>query len=307
MREKLRADEPPKPDLDAKRTVVVLSGKGGVGKSTVASQLSFSLARRGLRVGLLDLDICGPSIPHMLGCRGHRVGQIDGRMAPVTVEVGGAGGSSATNISVMSIGFLLSSESDAVTLRGPRKDAVVRQFLSGVGWGSLDYLIIDTPPGTSDEHLSLVSALSKTLDARTDGALVVSTPQAVSLVDVRKELSFCRANELPVLGLVENMAAGVAPLAQLTFLSASGEDVSEATLATLAERCPELLNTRVGLELFPPAEGGVRAVAAEFDVRLLGSLPLDLSLAAASDSGETRGTPAFEAMVDRLLASEERA
>ena len=120
----------------------MLSGKGGVGKSTLSAQLAYALAARGLRVGLLDLDICGPSIPHMLGVRGHKVGgAADGLIRPVEVRVGGPGGAS---IAVMSIGFLLGSESDAVTLRGPRKDGVVRQFLSGVAWGALDFMIIDT-------------------------------------------------------------------------------------------------------------------------------------------------------------------
>ena len=126
--------------LDAKRKVVVLSGKGGVGKSTVATQLALSLADRGLRVGLLDLDICGPSIPHMLGVRGSKIGGQDGLMSPVEVTREGDGPS----IALMSIGFLLNQESDAVTLRGPRKDAVVRQFLTGVAWGALDFMIIDT-------------------------------------------------------------------------------------------------------------------------------------------------------------------
>ena len=149
--------------------------------------------------------------------------------------------------------------------------------------------------------MSLVSALSKQLSPRTDGALVVSTPQAVSLVDVRKELSFCRAHKLNVLGVVENMAAARVPLSQLRFHDASGVDVTTSALAELAALCPHLLHGTVGLDVFPAAEGGAAAMAAEWGVPLLGSVPLDRHIAAASDVGERCGAPAFEDMVSALL------
>ena len=127
--------------------VLVLSGKGGVGKSTFSAQLAFTLAARGRSVGLLDIDICGPSIPRMLGLEGQTVHQSASGWSPVWVH---------DNLAVMSIGFLLPNADDAVIWRGPRKNGLIRQFLTDVEWGALDYLIIDTPPGTSDEHISMV-------------------------------------------------------------------------------------------------------------------------------------------------------
>ena len=169
---------------DVKRKVLVLSGKGGVGKSTMSSQIAFALAAQGLRVGLLDVDICGPSIPHMLGLKGQTVHQSASGWSPVyvTQEAFGYGdddGDADVELGVMSIGFMLPNEDDAVIWRGPRKNGLIKQFLTDVDWGALDYLIVDTPPGTSDEHISLVQYLAKTLGAE-DGALVVTTPQEAS-------------------------------------------------------------------------------------------------------------------------------
>lgn len=163
-----------------KHKILVLSGKGGVGKSTFSAQLAFTLAKDGKQVGLLDVDICGPSIPRMLGLLGEQVHQSASGWSPVYV---------ADNLGVMSIGFMLPSQDDAVIWRGPRKNGLIKQFLSDVDWGDLDYLIIDTPPGTSDEHISIVTYLKS---AGVDGAIVVTTPQEVSMDDVRKEISFCK-------------------------------------------------------------------------------------------------------------------
>ena len=181
----------------------------------------------------------------------------------------------------MSIGFLLDSEKEPVVLRGPRKDGVVRQFLGGVSWGELDVLLVDTPPGTSDEHMSLVGALSKTLGPH-DGAVVVSTPQAVSLVDVRKELAFCGKQSLRVLGVVENMAPLRLPLHQLQFFDGAGDDVTEATLAALPA---SLRGVHAAVDVFPSAEGGAEAMAADFGVPFLGRVPLDGAITAASEAG----------------------
>ena len=211
-----RAEDPDLPLIrerlkDVRRKVLVLSGKGGVGKSTMSAQLAFALAAEGLRVGLLDIDICGPSIPQMLGLRGQTVHQSASGWSPVYVSqeaFGAAADDEAMDdveLGVMSIGFMLPTEDDAVIWRGPRKNGLIKQFLTDVDWGSLDYLLIDTPPGTSDEHISLVQYLAKALGPD-DGALVVTTPQEVSLMDVRKELSFCAKTKLRVLGVVENMA-----------------------------------------------------------------------------------------------------
>lgn len=163
-----------------KNVVIVLSGKGGVGKSTVATQLALSLAQdTECDVGLLDIDICGPSAPRMLGLEGSDVHRSNTGWSPVYLE---------DNLAVMSIGFMLPNKDDAVIWRGPRKDGLIRQFLTDVMWEELDYLIIDTPPGTSDEHISTINYLSKT---NLLGAIVVTTPQEVALLDVRKEMNFC--------------------------------------------------------------------------------------------------------------------
>lgn len=148
-----------------KHKILVLSGKGGVGKSTFAAQLSFALAQQGKQVGLLDIDICGPSIPRMLGLVGHEVHQSASGWSPVYVE---------DNLGVMSIGFMLPSRDDAIIWRGPRKNGLIKQFLTDVVWNELDYLIIDTPPGTSDEHISIVQYLKPT---KIDGAVVITTPR----------------------------------------------------------------------------------------------------------------------------------
>ena len=163
-----------------KHKILVLSGKGGVGKSTFSAQLAFALAQQGKQVGLLDVDICGPSIPRMLGLMGHEVHQSASGWSPVYVE---------DNLGVMSIGFMLPTQDDAVIWRGPRKNGLIKQFLTDVVWNELDYLIVDTPPGTSDEHISIVQYLK---DAKIDGAVVVTTPQEISMADVRKELNFCK-------------------------------------------------------------------------------------------------------------------
>jgi len=169
---------------NVRRKVLVLSGKGGVGKSTVASQLAFGLASRGLRVGLLDIDICGPSAPLMLGVRGEAVHSSASGWSPVWVSVpqlDSADADEEGELGVMSIGFLLPDADDAVIWRGPRKNGLIKQFLTDVEWGNLDVLLIDTPPGTSDEHISAVQYLKQSLGPH-DGAVVVSTPQVFFLI-----------------------------------------------------------------------------------------------------------------------------
>eukprot|EP00075_Anas_platyrhynchos_P036071 XP_027325324.1 cytosolic Fe-S cluster assembly factor NUBP1 isoform X4 [Anas platyrhynchos] len=151
------------------------------------------------RVALLDIDICGPSIPKMMGLEGEQVHQSGSGWSPVYVE---------ENLSVMSVGFLLSSPDDAVIWRGPKKNGLIKQFLRDVDWGEIDYLIIDTPPGTSDEHLSIVQYLGA---SHVDGAVIITTPQEVSLQDVRKEINFCHKVKLPIIGVVENMSGFICP------------------------------------------------------------------------------------------------
>uniref|UniRef100_A0A2K6RY19 NUBP iron-sulfur cluster assembly factor 2, cytosolic n=1 Tax=Saimiri boliviensis boliviensis TaxID=39432 RepID=A0A2K6RY19_SAIBB len=166
--------------------ILVLSGKGGVGKSTISTELALALHHAGKKVGILDVDLCGPSIPRMLGAQGRAVHQCDRGWAPVFLD-------REQSISLMSVGFLLEKPDEAVVWRGPKKNALIKQFVSDVAWGELDFLVVDTPPGTSDEHMATVEALRPYQPL---GALVVTTPQAVSVGDVRRELTFCRKTGL---------------------------------------------------------------------------------------------------------------
>lgn len=226
--------------------ILVLSGKGGVGKSTFATHLALALSAGEDRpeTGLLDVDICGPSIPHMLSLGGEEVRQSNSGWQPVYVT---------DNLAVMSIAFLLPNRDDAVVWRGVRKTSLIKQFLKDVDWGELDYLVFDTPPGTSDEHISLLQML-KGCDV--DGAIVITTPQEVSLLDVRKEINFCRMAGTKVLGVVENMSGFVCPH---------------------CENCSDV---------FAPSTGGAEKMCEEMDVPFLGRVPLDPKLGSAADQGK---------------------
>ena len=208
----IKAPDPDLPLLTSRLSLIqhkllILSGKGGVGKSTLSTNLAWALSsdqqdnpHQDLpEVGLLDVDITGPSLPKMLAVENESIHSSNSGWSPVYVK---------DNLALMSIGFLLSSPDEAVIWRGPKKNAIIKQFLKDVNWGPLDYLLIDTPPGTSDEHLSLVTYLQ---NSGIDGAILVTTPQELSLQDVRKELSFCRKLGLRVLGLVENMSEFICP------------------------------------------------------------------------------------------------
>lgn len=179
-----------------KYKIVVLSGKGGVGKSTVAANLAMSLAAKGFKVGLLDADIHGPSIPTLFNQVGTHVEQFGDTVEPVR-----AGG-----IKLMSSGFMLEHPDQAVIMRGPLKMKVLEQMLHGVNWGELDYLITDCPPGTGDEPLSVCQLIGSP-----DGAVIVTTPQEIAAADVRKSVQFCRKINLPILGILENMSGYVCP------------------------------------------------------------------------------------------------
>ncbi|KAF2467959.1 P-loop containing nucleoside triphosphate hydrolase protein [Lindgomyces ingoldianus] len=240
--------------------VLVLSGKGGVGKSSITTQLALTLSLQGHSVGVLDIDLTGPSIPRFFGIEGAKVRQAPGGWIPVTVhdaqplpQHGTTNGHAAHKdvgaLSCMSLGFILASRSDAVIWRGPKKTAMVRQFLTDVLWPRLDFLLIDTPPGTSDEHISLLETLLKQTSSPTSppnqlsGAVVVTTPQAISISDVKKELNFCRKTGIRVLGVVENMAGFVCP------------------------NCSECTNVF--------SKGGGEVMARDFEVPFLGSVPID--------------------------------
>ncbi len=230
---------------NVKKTVLVLSGKGGVGKSTVAVQLALALQMRGERVGLLDIDLCGPSVPKMLNMENCEVHQTDDGWLPVYSD-------KTQTLGVMSIGFLLNNANEAVVWRGPKKNAMIKQFLSDVAWGKRDVLIIDTPPGTSDEHITVMEALRESATA-VEGAVVVTTPQAVAVGDVRRELTFCKKTGLKVIGVVENMSGYICP------------------------NCSECTN------IF--SKGGGAALAEHAKVPFLGSVPIDPNLCRAAEKG----------------------
>ncbi|KAI0108576.1 cytosolic Fe-S cluster assembly factor CFD1 [Nemania sp. FL0031] len=226
-----------------KHIVLVLSGKGGVGKSSITTQLALSLSLSGHSVGVLDVDLTGPSMPRMFNIEDAKVTQAPGGWLPVPVHAAdpekGVG-----ELRCMSLGFLLRGRGDAVVWRGPKKTAMIRQFLSDVLWGEMDYLLIDTPPGTSDEHISLAETLLKeTRPGQVAGAVVVTTPQAVATADVRKELNFCVKTSIAVLGVIENMAGFVCP------------------------HCAECT------DIF--GKGGGQVMASDFKVQFLGRVPID--------------------------------
>jgi Mrp family chromosome partitioning ATPase len=224
-------------------TKQVLSGKGGVGKSSITTQLALSLSLAGHSVGILDIDLTGPSIPRLFGIEDSKVTQAPGGWVPVPVHAADAA-PGIGSLSCMSLGFLLQDRGDAVVWRGPKKTAMVRQFLTDVLWGEVDYLLIDTPPGTSDEHISLAETLLKNaFPGQVAGAVVVTTPQAVATADVRKELNFCSKTGINVIGVVENMSGFVCP------------------------NCSECTNVF--------SSGGGKVMAQEFNVKFLGSVPID--------------------------------
>jgi ATP-binding protein involved in chromosome partitioning len=180
-----------------RRRLVVVSGKGGVGKSTAAANLTVALSSHGHSVGLLDVDLHGPSIPKILGCEGVSLNSDGQSILPAVVR---------DRLALMSIAFLIGSKTDAVIWRGPMKFKVIQQFLSDVVWGDLDYLVVDCPPGTGDEPLAVAH-----LVGRPAAAVVVTTPQELALADVRRCLNFCQKAGLAIAGVLENMSGSVCP------------------------------------------------------------------------------------------------
>ncbi len=219
---------------EVKTIIAVASGKGGVGKSTVAANLAVAFARAGYKTGFLDGDIYGPSAPTLFGVSG-KATMDDGKIQPI----------SAHGVSVMSIGFLVDPE-QALAWRGPMVTGALRQLMRDVAWGPLDVLIIDTPPGTGDAHLSLIQS------KRLSGAVIVSTPQEMALADVRRGVELFRKTNIPILGIVENMAWLETPTGERTFLF---------------------------------GEGGAQQAAAALGAPFLGALPLYPELRVASDAG----------------------
>ncbi len=221
-----------------KYKIIVMSGKGGVGKTTVAVNLAFSLSMRSTDVGLLDIDITGPNVPKMLGCEEHKVTTHEGQMEPVVVP---------PRIKVMSMAFLIGRD-QAVVWRGPMKMKAIAQFIKDVAWGDLDFLIIDLPPGSGDEPLSISQQIP---DA--DGVIIVTTPQDVSLLDAQKSINFARQLNLPVIGIVENMSGLICP------------------------------HCKGQVEIYK--RGGGERIAKQYGVPYLGAIPFDPSIVKDGDAG----------------------
>jgi len=246
-----------------KHKVMVMSGKGGVGKTSVAANLAMALSRQGARVGLMDVDLHGPDIPRILGLKGVLEASVDGRIRPKPYS---------DNLEVVSVGSMAGDPDKAVIWRGPLKLQVIRQFISGVQWGKLDYLILDSPPGTGDEPLTVAQTIP---DAK---AIIVTMPQEMSLDDVRKSINFCKTVKMQVLGLIENMSGFVCPY------------------------CGK------AIDLF--GSGGGSRTATAMDIPFLGRIPLDAKMVKCADAGESymekypdsEVTRAFNQVVAKIIA-----
>jgi Mrp family chromosome partitioning ATPase len=245
-----------------KNIYIVMSGKGGVGKTSVSVNIAMALAKKGFKVGIMDVDIHGPDVPRMLGIQEEMLGvNANKKLTPLAYS---------DNLSAVSIESLSASKDDAIIWRGPMKHSVIRQFISDVEWGALDYLIIDSPPGTGDEPLSVAQVIAGAK------ALIVTTPQEVSLADVRKSINFCRTIQMEIFGLVENMSGF---------------------------NCPHCGET---IDMF--GTGGGEKTAADFGIPFLGRIPFEPKIVACGDSGtcyqevyETSPvTQAFDAVAERM-------
>ena len=245
-----------------KHKIIVMSGKGGVGKSTVAVNIAVSLARSGLSVGVLDADMHGPSVPKLLGIPNLPLAMIkDERIQPAFVP---------PSLKVISVAFLLSDRYAPIIWRGPLKMGAIKQFLEEVEWGELDYLIIDLPPGTGDEPLSIAQ-----LVPNPDGAVIVTTPQDVALLSVRRSINFAKAVNLRIIGIMENMDGFVCP--------------------------------HCGKESAVFGHGGVQKAAKETGIDFLGSIPLSPEVSQSGDAGKPfvlnggTASKAFEEIVSKIV------
>ena len=246
---------------DISRKIVVMSGKGGVGKTTVAVNLAFALSEMGKKVGILDCDIHGPNVAKMLGVRDAELYSPDGKtMIPVEAKNG---------IKVMSLAFALPDPDDAIIWRGAMKMGVIRQFLGDTEWGTLDYLIIDTPPGTGDEQLTVVQSIKDIT-----GAIIVTTPQEVAILDSRRSVTFARKCGLPIIGVIENMSG---------------------------LKCPSC-----GTEIPVFGKNGGRNMALEMNTPFLGAIPMELDLMKSEDSGEEWKKDTTHPSAEALVAIAEK-
>lgn len=245
-----------------KHVIIVLSGKGGVGKSTVSSNLALALSKKG-NAGLMDLDITGPNIPKMFGVEDMDLEVENEKLIPIKY---------GKSLKLMSMAFLLPDRDSPVLWRGPVKMNAIRQFIEDVEWGDLDYLVVDMPPGTGDEALSIIQLIPKA-----DGMVLVTTPQDVALLDIRKTINFSRQAQIPVLGLIENMSGFVCP------------------------HCGE------GTDIFGSG-GGVRT-AGELGVDFLGKVPLEAEVVKSGDKGrpivestpKSEGAKAFNDIAKKIM------
>lgn len=250
---------PAKAKVDVKHVILILSGKGGVGKSTVAVNLAMALSAHGYQTGILDLDIHGPNIAKMLGFEGRQLELMGGKIQPLPIT---------GTLSAISMASLLPDPSSPVIWRGPMKMTAIRQFLEDVSWGELDFLVVDLPPGTGDEALSIVQ-----LAPHVSGAVIVTTPQDVSTIDAAKAIRFMEKMEVPVLGIIENMSGMVCP-------HCGGE-----------------------IDLF--GKGGGRKVAEDMKISFLGAIPIDPEMVTSGDEGRPfilrhTGSPAWIA-IDHVM------
>ncbi len=251
-----------------KHVIIVISGKGGVGKSTVSSNLAMSLAMKGYQTGLMDIDITGPNIPKMFGIEDEQLMANEKRqLIPIIVPPA---------LKVMSMAFLLPNKDVPVMWRGPVKMSAVQQFIEDVNWGDLDYLVIDMPPGTGDEALSIVQLIPKA-----DGMVVVTTPQDVALLDSRKSVGFAAETKIPIIGIIENMSGFVCP------------------------HCGEITN------IFK--SGGGEATAKEMNIQFLGRVPIEPSVVDSGDAGmpvvlkypDSASAKAFNEIIDKVIKTVE--
>ncbi len=251
-----------------KHVIIVMSGKGGVGKSTVSSNLAMTLSMAGYQTGIMDIDITGPNIPKMFHVEDEKLTVENGMLMPINVP---------PSLKLMSMAFLLPDKDSAVMWRGPVKMSAVKQFIEDVNWGDLDYLVIDMPPGTGDEAMSIVQLIPKA-----DGVVIVTTPQEVALLDSRKSITFAAQTKIPVIGLIENMSGFVCP------------------------HCGKVT------EIFK--SGGGEATAKDMNVQYLGRIPIEPEVVQSGDSGmpivisnpESESAKAFKGIVDKIVTTVEQ-
>ncbi len=269
------SNKPPKqdPDEQAKQSLtkiknkfIVMSGKGGVGKTSVSVNIAIALANKGYKVGIMDVDIHGPDVPRMLGFTGLIDASENNKIQPMSYS---------ENLVAVSMESLIADKDDAIIWRGPVKHTAIRQFIGDVDWGNLDYLIIDSPPGTGDEPLTVAQLIK---DAQ---AIIVTTPQEVAIADVRKSISFCKTVDMKIFGLVENMSGYACP------------------------HCGE------SVDIF--GEGGGKKTAASSDISFLEKIPLDPKMVKCGDNGvsyqkefpDSPVTNAFKNIVGKMIKSNE--